>query len=75
MKLWKVAWWSNGEPAAAYATSRVVCAVVEGRHGCDGSPHSPVQPVSEASDRAAEVVQEVWHNLSKMCYYSEAHIS
>jgi acetolactate synthase-1/2/3 large subunit len=55
--------------------TRDTCMVVEGRHSCDGSTHSPVQPVSGNGQGEAEVVHAVRSNLSKMCFDSEAHIS
>ena len=76
MKFWKIARWSNGEPVATPAKSvREVCMVVEGRHSCDGSAHTPLLPVSGDGEREATVVPKIRHNLSKMCYDSEAHIS
>ena len=42
---------------------REVCSVVGGLHGCDGSPHTALLPVSGADTAAAVVVHEVRDNL------------
>ena len=42
---------------------REVCSVVGGLHGCDGSPHTSLLPVSGDGKGAAMVVQEVRDNL------------
>lgn len=68
----KIGRWSNGEPAATLATTmRTVCAVVDGLHSCDGSTHSPLQPVSGDGARETPVVQEVRNHLSEVCNGSQ----
>ena len=60
---WKVVPWKEGEAQGVGEWAHSRCLVVEGRHSCDGSPHSPMQPVCGDGEGAAEVVQEVWENL------------